>query len=116
METVRITKVSKLDDGRLTIYPATIPPLCEYIYRAAAGVCWNKDLSCFQSAAPQDWGHAKWFEQIVAVVRSELGVHLDLTRDTEFAGPEADFKVDIVNANEHVQRWMSEQEQKMKDR
>ena len=93
-----------MQDGRLAVYPASILALCEYIYRAAAGVSWNSDFGCFQSAAPQDLNHRKWYGQIVSGVRSELGVRLDLTPDTEFVGPRADFKADILSANEDVQR------------
>jgi len=41
METVGITKVAILTDGRLAVYPATFSPWYEYIYREAAGVYWN---------------------------------------------------------------------------
>jgi hypothetical protein len=104
METIKISKVSVLNDGRLAVYPAAISPLYEYIYRAAAGVHWNKDLACFQSTPPQEWDHRKWFLQIISVVHSELGIRLDLMPYTEFTGLETEFKTEIINANAEIQR------------
>ena len=110
MDTIKITKVSLLNDGRLAIYPATAIPMFEYIYREASGVYWSKEFGCFLSAPPQDLDYLKWYGQIVSVVWSGLRVKLDLTPDTQFEGAPENFKADIIKANTDAQIWIHEHE------
>ena len=82
-----ISKIEAADDGRIRVFPKTINSIFEYVYRAAAGVYWNKELQCFQSSNPNNWDnwdHKDWFIQILSAVKSELGEKLVLTNDTIF--------------------------------
>lgn len=83
----RIRKIEATDDGRTRIFPETANSIFEYVYRAAAGVYWNKKLQCFQSSNPNNWdnwGHKEWVIQILSAVNSELGERLILTDETIF--------------------------------
>jgi hypothetical protein len=42
------------------------------------------------------------------VARTGLGIILNLTRKTEFISAEPEFKADMIDANEHIQKWMKE--------
>ena len=107
---MKIIKVAKLNDGRIAVYPAAVDQTYEYIYREAAGVYWNHELGCFHSTLPKDWNHQQWYGQIVTVVWSGLKIKLDLTPDTQYEGTPDSFKADIISANEDVQKWIHDHE------
>ena len=45
-------------------------------------------------------------------VRTGLSIRLNMSDDTEFEANEDNFKSDMINANEDVQKWIDEQEMK----
>lgn len=93
-----ISKIEAADDGRIRVFPKTINSIFEFVYRAAAGVYWNKELECFQSSNPNNWdnwGHKEWFIQILSAVKSELGEKLVLTEDTIFENNAIEFEDEI---------------------
>lgn len=70
----------------------------QYIYRATAGVYWDNENHGFKSTPIQDWSIAKWFSQIVSVVKSELGVELQLSPKTNWQNiPQSDFTEIVRN-------------------
>ncbi len=68
-----------LDTGELLLgLESQGKPMYQYVYREAAGVYWDEIRHGFKSTPMKDWSAPKWFSQIVAVVRSGLGVELSL--------------------------------------
>ena len=108
MKKISIDKVSVQEDGKLRIYPQVASSDYQYIYREACEVYWDQNEKCFYSPVPREWDYKKWFGQIVCVARTGLGIILNLTRKTEFISAEPEFKADMIEANEHIQKWMKE--------
>lgn len=108
METVSIVRVAKLSDGRLGVFPEAPKPIYQYVYRAAAGVSWDKSLGGFQSTIPREWNYRDWYQQIVSVVRSELGVRLQLSPSAIFDGGNESFREDILEADLSIQKWIDD--------
>jgi len=108
METIPIVKVAKLSDGRLGVFPEVPKPIYQYVYRAAAGVSWDNSLGCFQSTVPREWTYGDWYGQIVSVVRSELGVRLQLSPSAIFDGGSESFREDILEADLSIQKWIDD--------
>ena len=102
MKEIPIKKVTVLEDGRLAVYPDNIADWYEYIYREAYGVYWNKEQRCFQSTIPKEWNYEQWYEQIVSVARTGLGIRLYITNQTKYDPKEDGFRSDIVTANDDV--------------
>jgi len=93
-----IRKIEAADDGCTRVFPETVSSVFEYVYRAAAGVYWNKELLCFQSSNPNNWdnwGHKEWLIQITVAVNSELGENLILTDETIFDNNIREFEDEI---------------------
>ena len=61
MDQSHILKVAVLADGCLGIFPDQKKGMFQYIYREAAGVYWDADLSCFKSTQPRDWDYKQWY-------------------------------------------------------
>ncbi len=114
MEEIRINKVSILPDGRLAIFPSKSSSSYQYVYREASEVYWDKNNQYFYSPVPRKWGYKEWYGHIVSVVRTGLSIRLNLSDDTEFEANADNFKSDMMNANEDVQKWIDEQEMKQK--
>ena len=108
MKNINISKVSVLEDGKLRIFPEVPSASYQHIYREASEVYWDNDLKCFYSPVPREWDYKKWFGQIVSVVRSGLGIKLNLLEETEFQSDRSEFKTDMIEANEYIQKWMKE--------
>lgn len=51
----------------------------QYVYRESSGVYWDKTNKGFRSTEMKEWSHSKWFFHIVKVVKSGLGVELQLS-------------------------------------
>jgi hypothetical protein len=108
METVQITKVAQLSDGRLGVFPEIARGIYQYVYREAAGVYWSDSLGCFHSNPPQDWSLPKWYLQILSVVRSGLGIRLRLAPSCNFDGDSESFRQDILDVDRTVQKWIDD--------
>ena len=101
-----ITEISLAEDGCLRIRPSSSKSGFEFVYRTAAGVCWNKELECFQSSVPDNWDkwdNTAWYKQIISVVKSELGTRLRLMDDTVFKATANTLETDIRIADTEVQ-------------
>jgi hypothetical protein len=82
METSRILKVAVLEDGRTAVFPESKEPMYQYVYREAAGVYWEQALGCFVWTPPGRWTPQQWYQHIVGVVKTGLGLQLVLTAET----------------------------------
>lgn len=105
-----INKVSILPDGRLAIFPSKASSSYQYVYREACEVYWDNDNQYFYSPVPREWNYKNWYVHIVSVVRTGLSIRLNLSGNTVFEANEDNFKSDMIDANEDVQKWMSEQD------
>lgn len=108
---IPISKITVTDDGRILIFPSTTNSIFEFVYRAAAGVYWNKELHCFSSSNPNNWDnwtYTNWYGQILSVVKDELGKRLRLTDATVFNSKSEDFEDEIRAADVEVQKWIDE--------
>jgi hypothetical protein len=104
METSEIEKVAILPDERTAVYPAIKKGMWQHVYRETAGVYWESDLGCFVSTPPQEWTPQKWYQHIIGVVRSGLGLQMILSPDTEFESSDADFEASIKKADQELWR------------
>ena len=104
MDTSHILKVSILSDGCLGVFPETQKAMYQHVYREAAGVYWDDDLGCFKSTVPQDWSLSKWYQQILTVVRSGVGLQLVLCSDTEYEADLEGFADSIKLADQALWR------------
>jgi hypothetical protein len=105
MNTSHIRKVSVLDDGCLAIFPESANASYQYIYREASGVYWDQERACFKSTPPKEWSLQKWYQQIVSVVSSGLGLQLILTGDTEYESNQEGFEKSIKLADQALRRY-----------
>ena len=72
----------------------------QYIYREASGVYWDENYHGFKSTPLKEWSHSKWFSHIVSLVKSSLGVELQLSKKATWCNiPEHERKVIV---HEHV--------------
>ena len=102
METSPILKVAVLADGRTAVFPESKQADYQYVYREAAGVYWDQTMECFVSTPPQEWSPQKWYQQIVSVVRSGVGLHMVLTGDTEYESKDVGFEAAIQLADQDL--------------
>lgn len=108
MDTVLITKVARLSDGRLGVWPAVTKAMYQYIYREAAGVYWDDALGCFHSTIPREWTSSDWYRQIVSVVHGGVGLRMRLSPATVFDADVEGFRDDIIAADTNVQCWLDD--------
>ena len=106
MKKIPIDKISVLEDGKLRIYPKVASTDYQYIYRESCEVYWDQNEKCFYSPVPREWDYKQWYGQIVSVARTGLGIILNLNRKTEYVSDNSGFKEDMIEANEHIQKWM----------
>ena len=97
---------------KLAVFPSKASSSYQYVYREACEVYWENDAQYFYSPVPRELDYRKWYEQYVSVVRTGLSIRLNLSDDTEFEANEDNFKTDMIEANESVQKWIDEQEMK----
>lgn len=82
MDSETISEVEVLDSGELLlVLQSRGKPMYQYVYREAAGVYWDESRHGFKSTPMKKWSCAKWFFHIVGVVRSSLGVELQLSKN-----------------------------------
>ena len=104
METSPILKVAVLPDGRTAVFPESKRADFQYVYREAAGVYWDQSMGCFVSTPPQEWSPQKWYQQILSVVRSGVGLKMILTADTEYESKDPGFEAAIKLADQDLWR------------
>ena len=74
------------------------------IYREASGVYWDNEFGCFLTTPPQDWDSTKWYQEIIRVVRSGLGLQLVLSSETEYHAQQEGFEESIKLADMELHR------------
>ena len=104
MGTSPILKVAVLDDGRIAVFPESKKAMYQYVHREAAGVYWDQEKGCFISTPPGDWTPQKWYQHIVAIVKSAVGLQMILTQETEYESTLDGFKESIKLADQQVWR------------
>tara|TARA_R110002124_G_scaffold229799_2_gene394949 strand:+ start:591 stop:899 length:309 start_codon:yes stop_codon:yes gene_type:complete len=83
MEIEEISKIEILENGEMFVVLASGgKPMYQYIYREAAEVYWDNAVKAFKAPTPRKWDHSDWFNQIVIVVASGLGITLKLSSAT----------------------------------
>ena len=83
MENSLIAKVEILPNKCLGVFPVAKSSSYHHIYREASGVYWDNETGCFKSTEIKEWSYAKWYIYILTVVKSGLGVNLEMTSKTE---------------------------------
>lgn len=104
METSLIFKVAVLDDGRVAVFPQSKRADYQYVYREAAGVNWDQAMGCFVSTPPQEWTPQKWYQHIISVVWSGIGLQMVLTADTEYESMDPRFGASIKLADQELRQ------------
>ena len=80
LEKEYVNRVEVLDTGELLLgLKSQGKPNYQFVYREAAGVYWDNNRHGFKSTPMKKWSCSRWFEQIIGVVRSALGVDLVLS-------------------------------------
>jgi hypothetical protein len=97
MSSEAINKVAMLDTGELLLsLEGKGEPIYQYIYREAAGVYWDENHNGFKSTPLKERSCSEWFSQIISVVKSGLGVELQLSGQALWQNvPEKD-KAEII--------------------
>jgi hypothetical protein len=104
MDTSRILKVAVLEDGRTAVFPESKKAMYQYVYREAAGVYWDQELGCFVSTPPGEWTPQQWYQHIVAIVRTGVGLQMVLTPETKYDSKEEGFEESIKLADQELRR------------
>lgn len=100
MDTVDITKISVDSEGRIRVVPAHNPSkMFRFVYRAAMGPEWDEEMQDFYSPIPKEWSHSDWFSQILAAVKSEMGVSLKIVPSTVWENVPTDQRQEIEKEN-----------------
>lgn len=99
MENETINRIEVLDTGELLLgLDGHGKPMYQYVYREAAGVYWDQTRHGFKSTQMEDWSCAQWYQQIVSVVRSGLGIQLSLADHVAWLNVPENEKVEILRA------------------
>ena len=83
MKTVSLAKIEIDEKGWLRLYP--VGAVYDFIYRAAAGVAWDKTGGFLHAHELGDWTYSVYFKQIVSAVASEYGDVLQIKPETEWS-------------------------------
>ncbi|WP_299599453.1 hypothetical protein [uncultured Microbulbifer sp.] len=96
MKIEEISKVEIIENGELyVILKSGGQPTYQYIYREAAEVYWDESQKGFKSPPPRKWRHSEWYQHIVSVAASGLGISLRLTKNTVWSNVPERTKTDI---------------------
>jgi hypothetical protein len=90
---VLISKVEIDAKGWFRLYPAG--ECYDHIYRAAAGVEWDKAGGFLHDKEPGTWTYPAYFGHIVSAVASEYGDALAVSPATEWLNVPADIRAAI---------------------
>jgi hypothetical protein len=94
---VDLIKIEVLSSGELVAQPETNDNgTFEYIYRAAAGVYWDKARQGFITPCLKELSYYDWFQRTPSAAASELGVNLKVTNRTRFINVSEGLKSQIV--------------------
>lgn len=104
MNTSPILKVAVLDDGRTAVFPESKKAEYQYVYREAAGVYWDQEQGCFVSTPPKEWTPQKWYQHILAIVRTGVNLQMVLSPETVYEPTEKGFADSIKLADQEIWR------------
>jgi hypothetical protein len=90
---VPISKVEIDAKGWLRLYPAG--ERYDHIYRAAAGIEWDRSGGFLHAEEPGKWSYPVYFGQIISAVASEYGDTLTISPATEWLNIPADIRAAI---------------------
>ena len=102
MNTTSIVKVGVLDDGRIAVFPETKHRDYQHVYREAAGVYWDQDKGCFVSTSPKEWAPHQWYQHIIQIVKTGIGLQMLLTPQTKYESSELGFEDSIKLADKEM--------------
>jgi hypothetical protein len=95
-----INRIEILDSGELFLgIEGEGKAMYQYIYREAAGVCWEPTLKGFKSTELKDWSPSQWFFHIVAIARMGIGVSLVLRESIQWKGLSDQEMAAIIQGN-----------------
>ncbi|OUS12939.1 hypothetical protein A9Q89_04560 [Gammaproteobacteria bacterium 53_120_T64] len=95
-----ISKVEILPTKELAlILESEGKPSYQHVYRAAAGVYWDNEIYGFKSTEPKDFSYPKWFQQIIEVVKSEMGIQLQLANTVSWVNVPEEVKNAITQSS-----------------
>ena len=82
---VQIQQVELDERDSLVVVPEkTNSENFQFIWRDASGVRWDEDRLCFYAWEPEKWEKANFFRQVVLAVKNELGIKLQINRNTKW--------------------------------
>jgi len=96
MDTDGIALIEIDASGRLCVSPksASYP----FVYRAAMEVHWDPHSKYLHSPSPREWSYARWLRQIRDAVKSEYGVTLIFTPQTQWRNIDETVKSELAAA------------------
>ena len=83
-------------DGAERLYVKPVSHDFSHIYRAAMQVHWSPEGRFLYSPKPREWSYLKWYGQILGAAKSEYGVSLLVTENTNWVGVGDGLKDEIV--------------------
>jgi hypothetical protein len=87
MDQRAISKILVNSAGALFVVPESKDDTrCEYIYREANGLRWDKSLQAFHAYEPGRWQHDELLRHIATTVRSAFDEDLRVTEATVWEG------------------------------
>ncbi len=96
MEIEEISKIEIRDNEEMyVILGSGGKPMYQYIYREAAEVYWDDEAKGFKAPAPRKWSYSDWYQQIVSVAASGLGISLELSSNTKWVNVPSEIKAEI---------------------
>ena len=98
MKSVRLSKIEIDASGWLRLYP--VDERYDHIYRAAAGVEWDRSGGFLHAWEPGSWPYPTYFGQILSAVASEYGDTLIIDSATEWLNVPADVRSAIQSPRE----------------
>lgn len=99
MDNETINRIEVLDTGELLLgLDGQGKSMYQYVYREAAGVYWDQSRHGFKSTPMKEWTCSQWYQQIVSVVRSGLGVELSLADHVAWSNVPENEKAEIQRA------------------
>src|SRR5690348_13207601 len=95
----RIEEIGLDTQGHLFVRPAAATPQeFDLIYRDASGIRWDSTLRALHAYEPERWDALTLYRQIIAAVRREYGVVLEITPNTRWSGTSGELRASIQGA------------------
>ena len=96
VKTEEIKEIKILPSGELIlVLRSGGNPNYQHIYREAAEVYWDNNLSAFISPKPRKWSYLDWFNHIVKTTKN-ININLKLTESTAWVNITPKLKAQMV--------------------